>query len=118
MKILLLLLLAIAGPVMAQDSLPHITAELSAETTVIGQPMVLRVKVLVPTFISAPPVIPDLEMPGLPIRLPERATGPTSERVDGERCSGATGFIRRPRHRDLAGRVGAGDLFDRRGQHV
>ena len=84
---LALLLICLAVPVAAQDA-PQVTAELSAEETMLGQPLVLRVKVLVPSFMPSPPVFPDLEVPGLLIRLPERASSPTSETIDGESWSG------------------------------
>ncbi|WP_428926142.1 hypothetical protein [Marinibacterium sp. SX1] len=67
---------------------PRVTAELSAEETIVGQPLMLRVKVLVPSFMPSPPVFPDFEVPGLLIRLPERASSPTSETIGGESWSG------------------------------
>jgi len=67
---------------------PRVSVELQADSTVVGQPLVLRIKVLVATWLPAPPVFPDLEMPSLMVRLPERASGPVSERIDGETWSG------------------------------
>ncbi|MFA3917012.1 hypothetical protein [Ruegeria hyattellae] len=87
----MLLLLAITVfstfSAMAQDG-PMVTAELDATETVIGQPLVLRIKVLVPTWLPQPPEFPPLDLPGLLVRLPERASGPISERVGSDTWSG------------------------------
>ncbi|MEM8631967.1 MAG: hypothetical protein AAGF74_12075 [Pseudomonadota bacterium] len=64
------------------------TVELAEEETSVGQPIVLRVKVLVPSWMPDPPVFPEFETPGVMVRLPERASGPVSETVDGETWSG------------------------------
>ncbi|WP_425046412.1 hypothetical protein [Primorskyibacter sp. S87] len=56
----------------------------------VGQPLVLRMKVLVPTYMPAPPVYPTIEQPNLLVRLPNRATSPVSETVDGETWSGTS----------------------------
>lgn len=74
----------------AQEAVPepHVTVELSADETIVGQPLVLRLKVLVPTWMPKPPVFPNIEVPQVMVRLPERASGPVSERVDGETWSG------------------------------
>ncbi|MEM8730149.1 MAG: BatD family protein [Pseudomonadota bacterium] len=84
---LLTVLFCAASPLCAQDA-PQVTASLSAEETVLGQPLILRIKVLVPSFMPDPPVFPDLEVPGLVLRLPERASSPTSETIGGESWSG------------------------------
>lgn len=70
----------------AQD--PRIKLSSEQEEVVVGQPYILRVEILVPTFMPEPPAFPDFELPGLLVRLPERATSPTSERIDGETWSG------------------------------
>ena len=71
----------------AQD-LPRLSVELQETETVVGQPLIVRIKVLVPTFSPKPPEFPSLEVPGLIVRLPERASGPISETVEGETWSG------------------------------
>lgn len=55
-----------------------------------GQPLDLRLTVLVPTFMPAPPIWPSFEAPNLLVRLPERGTSPTSERIGGRTWSGVT----------------------------
>lgn len=75
-----------AAAALADD--PRVSVELDGDSTPVGQPLVLRIKVLVPTWLPSAPVFPDLDMPGLLIRLPERASGPVSETVDGETWSG------------------------------
>lgn len=67
---------------------PIVEAELSETEVLVGQPIRLQVKVLVPTYMPKPPVYPTIELPDLMVRLPDRATTPTSERRDGESLSG------------------------------
>lgn len=71
----------------AQDA-PQLTVEFETDTVIVGQPVVLRMKVLVPTWMVAPPEFPALDQPGLLVRLPERATSPISETVNGDTWSG------------------------------
>ncbi len=80
----LLLVPALAG---AEDA-PVLTTELAETETTAGQPLILRVTVLVPTFLPKPPVFPSFEVPNVIVRLPERASGPVSERRGGETWSG------------------------------
>ncbi|MFD0981316.1 hypothetical protein [Tropicimonas aquimaris] len=75
-------------PAEPSASEPRVTAELTPESVVVGQPLVLRIKVLVPTWLPSPPEFPNLDLPNVIVRLPERASGPVSERVDGETWSG------------------------------
>ncbi|WP_372570725.1 hypothetical protein [Ruegeria jejuensis] len=74
------------GIAAAQD--PRITAELESDSTIVGQPLLLRISVLVPTWMPEPPVFPAVELPSLLVRQPERASGPISENIDGETWSG------------------------------
>lgn len=67
---------------------PQISVEAPTEDTVVGQPAIVRIKVLVPTYMPKPPVFPTLEQENLLVRLPERASGPVSDNVDGETWSG------------------------------
>lgn len=76
------------GLALAQDQTPLITSELSSDQAIVGQPLVLRVKILVPTWMLTPPQYSSLEQPNLLIRLPERASTPTSETINGETWSG------------------------------
>lgn len=82
-----LVLACFAGD-LASAQEPQIGFELDNGTIVVGQPLVLRIKVLVPTWMPKPPDFPTLEVPSLMVRLPERATNPISERIDGETWSG------------------------------
>ncbi|MGV6848015.1 MAG: hypothetical protein ACWA5A_06495, partial [Marinibacterium sp.] len=66
----------------------RVSVEVSEDSVALGQPVTLRVKVLVPTFMPKPPQFPDFEVPGLLVRLPERASGPVSETIEGETWSG------------------------------
>ena len=71
----------------AQDG-PRLDAEMPEGEVIVGQPLTLRVKLLVPTWMPKPPVWPTLEVPSLLVRLPERASTPISETIDGETWSG------------------------------
>jgi len=75
-----------AGTVLAQE--PNVTVEFEQEDVVVGQPFLVRVKVLVPTFMPQPPVFPSFEVASLIVRLPERSTSPVTENVSGETWSG------------------------------
>ncbi|MEM9220935.1 MAG: hypothetical protein AAGB11_00845 [Pseudomonadota bacterium] len=94
-----LALLVFAAPVLpeAQDTdaekvplVPLLRVEFPETEAIPGQSLSLRMTVLVPTFMPKPPVWPTLEAANLLVRLPERSTNPTSERIDGETWSGLT----------------------------
>ncbi|WP_146345296.1 BatD family protein [Falsiphaeobacter marinintestinus] len=87
--IVCLLLLLWPALTLAQDS-PRVDVTLDTTEVIAGQPVVLRIKVLVPTWMPTPPVYPNLEQPDLMVRLPERATTPVSEKVNGETWSGTS----------------------------
>ncbi|WP_170544725.1 BatD family protein [Ruegeria arenilitoris] len=67
---------------------PQVTVQPPSEDVIVGQPAILRIKVLVPTFMPSPPIFPALEQENLLVRLPERASGPVSESVNGATWSG------------------------------
>lgn len=94
MTIVRLLVLAIfltAAPVWAQDAeIPEIRTSLEKDTAIPGQPLIYRVTVLVPTWLPSPPVFPSYETPNVVVRLPSRASGPTSETINGDTWSGVT----------------------------
>ena len=75
-----------AAPAQAQD--PQITVTADQETVMVGQAFIVRVKVLVPTFMPRAPVFPSFEVPGLIVRLPEKSTVPVSERIGSDTWSG------------------------------
>lgn len=82
---------AFPAPAEAQDaSGPILRSELEKSSAVPGQPIVLRITILVPTWMPKPPEFPSFEVPNVMVRLPERASGPTSEPIDGETWSGVT----------------------------
>ena len=77
-------------PALAQDSQVIVKSELSGEATAVGQPLILRITVLVPTWLPEPPRFPSLEAPNMFVRLPSRASSPVSETVEGETWSGVS----------------------------
>ncbi len=86
-------LVTAAGPPiagLAHGAEPVFRVSLEADQTIVGQPIILRVTVLVPTWLPKAPVFPDFEVADLAVRLPPRSSGPTSETIDGERWSGVT----------------------------
>lgn len=87
--LLLALLAVMPGTSVAQDG-PFLRTELAGEDPVVGQPVTLRVTLLVPTWMPKPPVFPDLEQPDLMVRLPQRSGGPVSETINGETWSGVS----------------------------
>ncbi|WP_270727601.1 hypothetical protein [Shimia sp. Alg240-R146] len=91
--LLALLMFGFAGEIHAQDtSQPPVIVRsvLPEETPVVGQAILLRVTVLVPTWLPQPPQFPSLETPNLIVRLPSRATNPVSETIEGETWSGVS----------------------------
>ncbi len=82
------LLPGLAFPQTPTTPQPQVTIEAPHEDVIVGQPAILRIKILVPTFMPSPPVFPALEQENLLVRLPERASGPISEPVNGETWSG------------------------------
>jgi hypothetical protein len=59
-----------------------------------GQPLSLRLTVLVPTYMPDAPLWPTFEAPDLLVRLPEGSTSPTSARVGGATWAGVTRHYR------------------------
>ncbi len=79
---------SVALPQSESSGEPRVSVEVPEESVIVGQPALVRVKVLVPTFMPSPPVFPSLEQENLLVRLPERASGPVSDTVDGKTWSG------------------------------
>jgi hypothetical protein len=91
--LLLLWLLLLAAPAWAvaqQTPGPVLRTELEKDATIPGQPIVLRITLLAPTWLPKPPVFPSFETPNVIVRLPSRASSSTSERIDGETWAGVT----------------------------
>ncbi|WP_119168164.1 BatD family protein [Algihabitans albus] len=90
MRYLLLLLLCLAFPMTAAAEQPILRTELKTSAAIPGQPIELRVTILVPTWMPQPPRFPSFETPSVIVRLPIGGARPISERVDGETWSGVT----------------------------
>lgn len=93
MRCLVAMLCCALVPVVAEAQTapaPVLRTELETDAAIPGQPIVLRVTVLVPTWLPDPPVFPTFEVPDVMVRLPARASGPTSQRIGGETWSGVT----------------------------
>ena len=89
LRSLLAVLLFLPVLALAQTG-PQVTVTPPEGDIIVGQPVTLRITVLVPTWMPKPPVYPSIEVPDLLVRLPERATTPTSQKVEGETWSGTT----------------------------
>ena len=72
-----------AGPVPSPADGPQLMVDFPESETIPGQPLSLRLTVLVPTYMPSPPVWPSLETRNVLVRLPERSTTPTSRRIGG-----------------------------------
>jgi len=84
-----LLIFALLAPLAAfAQGEPRLEVDLPEGEVIVGQPITLRLKLLVPTWMPKPPVWPTLEVPSLLVRLPERSSTPISETIDGETWSG------------------------------
>ncbi|ALM51701.1 BatD family protein [Halomonas huangheensis] len=72
------------------SSQPQVSVSLDPEQVAPGETTTLRITVLVPTYLPKPVVFPTLAQPNLRVTLPERATSPTSDRIDGKTWSGVS----------------------------
>jgi len=89
MRGLFIAVLALLIPLGARaEGEPRLSVELAEGDIIVGQPLTLRMKLLVPSWMPKPPVWPTLEVPSLLVRLPERASTPVSETIDGDTWSG------------------------------
>jgi len=92
-RILLLWLFAMIVPAVtaAQEApRPVLRTELEKVSAIPGQPIILRITLLAPTWLPKPPDFPSFETPNVIVRLPSRASNPISERIGGETWSGVT----------------------------
>ena len=79
----------------AQDtSVPILEVELGETQVLPGQPVTMRITVLVPTWLSKPVEFPSFEAPDLMVKLFEGATNPTSRSIAGETWSGISRVYR------------------------
>ncbi|MEP1934565.1 MAG: hypothetical protein ABJJ37_25105 [Roseibium sp.] len=89
--LVLLTALLFSLPSWAQEApVPLIKTSLEKDTAIPGQPLIFRITILVPTWMPKPPVFPSFEARNVIVRLPSRASGPASERVNGQTWSGVT----------------------------
>lgn len=93
--LVLLLALIITGATASRaQTAPKVEVEFEETEAIPGQPLSLRLTVLVPTWMTTPVVFPSFEWPNLMVRLPERATTPISRKVDGDTWSGVSRHYR------------------------
>ena len=71
-------------------SRPILRTKLETKSAIPGQPIVLRINLLAPTWFPKPPVFPSFEIANVMVRLPPRASSPISERIGDETWSGVT----------------------------
>lgn len=77
------------SPLGAQElSSPQVRAEIEPSGVAPGQPLRLRVTVLVPTWFVKPPVYPSFELPNAVTRLPPNSSFNVNERIAGQNWSG------------------------------
>lgn len=74
----------------AMAQTPEVRVEFKDEPVTVGQEFVLRITVLVPTFMPKPPIFPTFEATNIIVRLPEKSSTPTSATINGETWSGIT----------------------------
>ncbi|PSL21999.1 BatD family protein [Shimia abyssi] len=89
-RLALTLFLAITSLATAQTVDPRVEIEFSETEAIPGQPLSLRITVLVPTWMPDPPEWPSFEAPNILVTAPERASSPTSKTIDGETWSGVS----------------------------
>jgi len=83
-----LLLCLAAWPAWSAGEPPRARIDIEPEQVNVGEPVRLRLTVLVPTWFTSPPVFPDLELPNAITRLPPDSSFPTSARVGRDTWSG------------------------------
>ncbi|WP_343502488.1 hypothetical protein [Alloyangia pacifica] len=95
-RVLCVLVLLLPLPLRAQEpeDMPQLIVDFPETEAIPGQPLSLRLTVLVPSFMPKPPVWPSLEAPNLLVRLPSRSTNPVSERIGGETWAGISRHYR------------------------
>ncbi len=80
-----------SAAVQAQEApQPIVRTTLEQDTAIPGQPLIFRITILVPTWMPTAPEFPSFEAQNVVVRLPSRASSPTSERVDGDTWSGVS----------------------------
>jgi len=85
--ILTILALATSAATLAQER-PIVRAEINPGTVAVGEPIELKITVLVPTWFTRPPVYPNFELANAITRLPDDSSYPIRERVGNDSWSG------------------------------
>ncbi|MGQ7245797.1 hypothetical protein ACUN9Y_00470 [Halomonas sp. V046] len=81
---------ALAASIAMAAEPPRVSVELTPDSVAPGETAILRLRVLVPTYMPEPVEFPSLDSANLRVSLPERSTGPATQRIDGETWSGVT----------------------------
>ena len=86
----LIVALLLPVSVIAQEASgdPVVRVALEETSAVPGQPVVLRITVLVPTWMPKPPVMPTYDVPNIAVRQDGRKATAISEQIEGETWSG------------------------------
>ncbi len=90
MRYLCAILFFVCWGVIGHADEPLVEVEFETSSAIPGQSLLLRVTVLVPTWMPKPVAFPSFEAPNIRILLPEKATGPVSRTIDGETWSGVS----------------------------
>lgn len=87
--------IALAAPAASQQqAIPIVETTLEENEAIPGQPLLFRITVLVPTWLSKPIEFPPFEAPDLLAKRFEKSTTPTSRTIAGETWSGVTRVYR------------------------
>jgi hypothetical protein len=92
MRFFLLIFMLFSGALSAQDEpLAVLKTQLEpAGPVLVGEPIRLKVDVLVTTWLTRAPVFPDLEIEGALVMLPDERARSISERIDGKNWFGVS----------------------------
>lgn len=85
---MLILTMPIATATAEQERSPRLSVELKQTQVMPGQPVTLEMTILVPTWMTKTPLLPNIELPDMLIRRPPKATYAISPRIDGKSWSG------------------------------
>ena len=88
MRLLLLLSFFLQVPFASAEVKPFAEWSIEPSTVVVGEELTLSVKVLVPTWMTKPPLFPDIEIEGVSTVLPPDSTYSTSEEREGGTWAG------------------------------
>lgn len=88
LALIMALMLPVSGMAQEASGDPVVRVALEETSAVPGQSVVLRVTVLVPTWMPKPPVMPTYDVPNIAVRQDGRKATAISEQIDGETWSG------------------------------